>query len=386
MTESYLQYIWANRRVPAQKLKLSDKRPVTIHDVGSHNTQFGGPDFWFGSITIDGIRLYGNIEIHVKASDWYRHKHELDLNYNNVILHVVYENDCAVIQNGVVIPTIELQSHIDTEHHENFINERIQCKDFPCQNLMHEIDSMYLASMKTKAIYQKLGSKTTVIDQSGLKEESAILYHLVALAFGTAINKPAFAQLLERVPYESLVAIPEHQRYNLIMSESGIIQSRGAQQKRLWHFKGTRPSNFPTIRVQQFAFMSARFDFELTLLNVSPSERLKVFEEMVNKLWTTDTIVPKLSVGFMQHLSINALVPYLWYLGEKRESERIQSEALELLRLIPSEKNAILNRWKKIGVQSKNAYDSQSLLAMYRYFCCHKKCLSCEVGNKILNP
>ena len=70
--------------------------------------------------------------MHVRSSDWYRHKHHLDDNYNNVILHVVYINDKQVIQNGVRLPTLELKNHIDERHFQKYMRKQLKENIFPC--------------------------------------------------------------------------------------------------------------------------------------------------------------------------------------------------------------------------------------------------------------
>ncbi|MGY8926429.1 MAG: DUF2851 family protein, partial [Flavobacteriales bacterium] len=113
MTEDYLHFIWKNKRIPKFDFQLKEHQILTIIDVGEYNEHESGPDFKFGAIQFEGIKFYGHIEMHVKSSDWYKHNHHLDRAYDNVILHVVYENDKEVIQNGFKIPVIELKEIID---------------------------------------------------------------------------------------------------------------------------------------------------------------------------------------------------------------------------------------------------------------------------------
>ena len=387
MTEAYLQNIWANKRIPAAKLCLSDGRQLTINDVGVHNTQLSGPDFFMGVITLEDVALHGSIEIHVNASDWRRHGHDQDENYNNVILHVVYNHDEEVVQNGCSIPTLELKEHIDWEHFDKYIENKIKCQDFPCENLLESIDPIYLESMKSKALHQKLAVKTELVRDTNLGDYYSVFYHLLGSAFGTSINKVPFEHLLRKVPFESLGSLTESQRYQLLVSESGIIQAKSGRREyeEQWHFKGTRPKNFPTVRVKQFAFLASRFDFKSVVQLLEVSDLKESFRSTIQEIWRTRKSVQRLSKGFENHLLINAVVPFLWYYGECSEDDLFKEKAIQLLGEIPGENNSVLRKWKKIGVDIKNAFDSQAFLALHRYYCCHKKCLSCEVGNKILN-
>ena len=120
MNEIYLHYLWKMKRLPIHQMKLVDGRNFSLLDFGSYNEFENGPDFKDGSIILDDLKWFGSIEIHVNASDWYKHKHQIDPNYDNVILHVVYKADCEVIQNGRVLPTLELKPWIDFNHFKQY--------------------------------------------------------------------------------------------------------------------------------------------------------------------------------------------------------------------------------------------------------------------------
>ena len=106
MTEDYLHFLWNNKRILAPDLTLVNGNALTVLSFGNYNKYLKGPDFNFAAIELDGIKFYGPIEIHVKSSDWYAHKHHLDSNYNSVILHVVYEHDKEVVQDGRHLPVL----------------------------------------------------------------------------------------------------------------------------------------------------------------------------------------------------------------------------------------------------------------------------------------
>lgn len=389
MTEDYLHFIWKKKRIPTFDVKLEDGREATILNVGQHNTNLSGPDFSLGSIELDGIKLFGNIELHVRSSDWIKHNHHTDSNYDNVILHVVYEHDREIIQNGFQLPTLALKDHIDTLHLEAYLNNSKQASAFLCGSQINNIDPIYLESMKLKSLHQKLIQKVNIIQEFERQNDSAVLYSLLAMSFGTSINQESFKTLIRKISLSDLRKVPENKRYNLLKSVSGVVQSDiggrlGPQSN--WHYKGTRPKNFPHLRISQFAFMASRYNFDTSFAYLSPAEIIKYSLEMLNEIWSaTVVLAPKLSRSFQYHLVINAIVPFIWYFGEMNEDERIKEKAIDILLLIPPESNNIIKLWKQQKVEIKNAFDSQSLIAQHRFFCNHKKCLSCEVGNKVLN-
>lgn len=385
MNETYLQQIWAQKRLPSPNLITTSGHPLLILDFGEHNTDCSGPDFLFGCIEMSGIKLYGNIEIHVKASDWYKHGHQHDVNYHNVILHVVFENDQDIEQNERVIPTLELKGLVDPEHYWQFQRSQRNHSTFPCAYALNEVPGIYLESIKAKAFQMKLNAKIKPLLEQNCSQEEAF-YQVLALAFGTSINKIGFAELTERVPIREMRKLKPHQKYALLLTESGILlSSSGQQAPTRWHFKGTRPKNFPSVRVRQFAYLIAYCDITQLVLNTPVSELVPVFRRYLEEIWGTRNEAPPLSRSFKDHLVINAIIPYLWYIGEKMEDDRMHALAEDVLRSISPERNRITEKWKSIDIPVNCAYDSQSLLALFRYYCNPKKCLSCEAGNKVLN-
>ncbi|MBL1278805.1 MAG: DUF2851 family protein [Fluviicola sp.] len=388
MTEKYLHFIWKNKRFPSIDVQLFDERKATILNVGEHNENNSGPDFKLGAIEIENVALHGHIELHVRSSDWYRHKHHEDENYNNVILHVVYINDKQIIQNGVKIPTLELKHYIDENHYRQFIRKQLRSTEFPCEHQINKIDPFFFNYMKIRALTDKLNEKVRTLKQMKVASKAEALYHLLGQAFGTSINKLPFSNLLQKVPYSVIEKIPAIKRYNLVLSESGIIQqqiSSKYQQKNEWHYKGTRPKNFPSIRVRQFALLAEKFDFETSLQLLSVEELKLAFSKMLTDCWQDNLTIEKLSKSFINHLLINAIAPFLWFSGELDNNSNYQEKAMDLLSILPPEKNNVIRKWNKIKVEASSAFDTQALLAMHRYYCCHKKCLSCNVGKKVLN-
>lgn len=385
MTEEYLHQIWKDKRIPFHNLKPINAFSISVRNTGVYNENQKGPDFYFGQVQIDGVDFYGNIELHVKSSDWYKHNHHEDEAYNNVILHVVYEYDKPVIQNGFIIPTFELKSYIDNDHYHNYVLKAIFKNEFPCSKMLRELDPIYLETVKMKAFIERMDAKNRLLLNLNLSEES-ILYHLLASAFGTSINKEGFIELTNKVPYKNLrVLNSSKQKSQLLMVESGLIHDRKKIGNSMWHFKGTRPENFPTIRIKQFAYFISKYDFDTAFTFLESREIKNEFFKIIDGFWNDDKCeVQKLSRAFSNSLIINAIVPFLWYKSELLEDERLKDKAIEMLETIPPESNKFTTKWKKCSVEVKNSFDSQSLLSLYRYYCSGKKCLSCSVGIKLM--
>lgn len=384
MHEDYLQQIWSQSRIPSPKLKLIDGTPVTVKHPGTHNTSHSGPDFKEACVQFDNLEFHGAIEIHVNGSDWYKHKHHEDEAYNNVVLHVVYNNDLQIIQNGCCIPTLELKGLIDQEHFQQSITIQEWNGNLPCKSELGFVDPIYMSSMKTKALIQKLSEK--IVNLVGGRPEE-VLYRLIAGAFGMGINKMAFMELAEKLPWNSLRQLSAVKRKQLILATSGCVQGDFSLQmgdEHRWHFKGTRPGNFPSKRIPQFANFMAQLKMDEViqeLTRCSSAELILEYILMSNEKGE-ERLLP---VAMLRNLLINSIAPFLFWLSEHHKNERYFEVAIDLLRLLPSEKNAILRSWSRNGVRAQNAFDSQGLIALDRYYCSLKKCLSCEVGLKALN-
>lgn len=375
MNEKLLHWIWEKQRFESPELMLTSGEPVTVLSPGTYNKDRSGPDFELGRIKIGDVEFCGPIEIHIKSSDWLNHGHQHDAEYNNVILHVVAEHDEEITVNGYQLPTLVLTGASDLE-----VN-RVSKSAILCDSFINEMNPVYLESMKSKALNQKLNSKIRRF-QNGACTREEVFYFLLASAFGMKINQKPFEELAMRAPWEELIALSSTAKFQLILVRSGLLHEN---RKKVsiggysWNYKGTRPGNYPSRRVGQFATLIASGIVEEFIQ--LHSNFLHGFIDLVDQHKMEDG-APLFSDTFRNHLVVNAVVPYLFW--EERFDEGF-SLAESILSELPVEKNIKVNQWKKAGVEVKNAYDSQSFLALDRYYCSQKKCLSCEVGNKVLN-
>lgn len=384
MHEDYLQRIWSQSRIPSPQLQLIDGTPIVVKNPGKHNTEHSGPDFKEACVQFDNLEFHGAIEIHVNGSDWYKHKHHQDEAYNSVVLHVVYNNDLQIVQNGFTIPTLELKDFIDYDHFRKSFQIETSKSDLPCKNSLEIVDSIYWSSMKTKSLIQKLNEKTILLN--GLNDEEA-MYRLIASVFGMGINKNAFLELAETLTWESLKQLDATSRKQLILATSGCAQgdfSKKLENQYQWHFKGTRPSNFPSARIPQFAHFVAHINIQKMIGAICSDQVLVNFDSLIQGM-NASAGKPVLSKSLRGHMLVNAVAPYLYWKAESTKNEYYLELAIDLLGKLPPEKNTITRNWEKNGVRAKNAFDSQGLIALNRYYCSLKKCLSCEVGLKVLN-
>ena len=111
MKEDFLHHVWQFKKFDIANLKTTKGESIQILNSGQY-LQLAGPDFFNAQIVIGNQKWAGNVEIHLKSSDWYVHNHEKDSNYDSVILHVVWEHDVPVFRkDNSEIPTLELKQN-----------------------------------------------------------------------------------------------------------------------------------------------------------------------------------------------------------------------------------------------------------------------------------
>ena len=422
MKEDYLHYIWKFQKLNPTLLKTTDNEAVLVKKVGFHNTN-AGPDFLESKITIDKTDWFGSVEIHVRSSDWNKHKLQYDKAYNNVVLHVVYEDDTPVKnENGELIPTLVLKPLLDSkkfEEYEHFINNGLT---IPCQRQIQSIDSFIINNWLERLVLERLERKTTLITNTLAEYKgdwNQTFTHYIMRYFGMKVNGDAMADLSRKTP---LIYIQKERKQvqtleALLFGQAGLIKTKeieddyflGLRKEYLflkqkygltamktvnWKYSKLRPPNFPTIRIAQIAQLFYTSDqlFEniRELANIETYKRL--FSVSTSEYWDTHytfgkkTAQTKNSVGKMMinNLIINVISPMSFAYGKLINDERYCNYATELISSLPTESNSIIDNWKTIGLTSKSAMYSQSLIELYSNYCNNKKCLSCAIGVQIL--
>ncbi|HEY9166811.1 MAG TPA: DUF2851 family protein [Candidatus Kryptonia bacterium] len=116
LSEFQLKELLWNRKFDPN-LKAVSGRRVEIVQTGELNSDTG-PDFRNALVKLDGVAYRGDIELHRRSSDWISHNHQLDRNYNSVVLHVVVEADHDLecfTQARRRIETVELSNYLSAD-------------------------------------------------------------------------------------------------------------------------------------------------------------------------------------------------------------------------------------------------------------------------------
>ena len=420
--EAILHYVWKFKLFNILHLQTEDQEDIQILSVGTHNLD-SGPDFYNSKIKIGETIWVGNVEIHIKSSDWQRHQHQKDKAYDNVILHVVWEADTHIYRtDGTIIPTLELKNRVDNKIITNYDQLKHNNYWIPCEPQLAAVDDFTKQQCLDRMCLERMEEKSQNISQlyqqlKGSWEDT--FYMIMAKSFGFKVNSLPF-ELLAKNLSQLILAKHKDQALQieaLIFGVSGLLNRTfiddypKALKKEyqflkskynfnevgveLWKFSKTRPDNFPTIRLSQFAALILNVqhlfskmiavndlkDFYLFFKNLPVNsywEQHFLFDKAVEK---KSTNLGKLSIDI---LLINAVVPLLFFYGQEIGKSKYTEQAIELLEFIKPEQNVIIKGFEIRGLKAKQAFDSQALLQLKKYFCDHKKCLNCGIGLKIL--
>jgi len=364
VNENYLQYLWRKKRLPLHLIKTIQNEQVEFLHVGQYNEFESGPDFSMAKIRIGDLIWVGAIEIHVKSSDWYRHKHHLDTAYNNVILHVVYIHDRKVEVYGRELPVIELKHHIDVKHFLKFNKILVnQNEFFPCKTLFNEKHHADLENMKAQAIQNRLSRKTSEKTCFDIKSDDLFLLKNTAAAFGTAVNTQPFEQLVDSFSINEIINIDEKTKKHILFNFN-------------WKRKGL--FSCPQKRLDQFIAFVKVFDFDFHFWELPTSMIMIYFTQQFKKAKINSTFL-------LNNFLINCVVRFIFWKGKNLGDFELLKKAERLLKIVSAESNHFTRKWKYLGIVPKNAYDSQALLEIYEQLCTRKACLNCDIGKKILS-
>lgn len=420
MKEDFLHYLWKFKKFDSLNLKTVQGEVITILKSGDY-LELAGPDFFNAYIEIGNQKWAGNVEIHLKSSDWYLHNHEKDPAYKNVILHVVWENDTAVFrENNTEIPVLVLKDYVSKEIIENY-NTLVAPKTWiSCERQLKDIDGFVFKNWQERLFFERLERKSKFIYQ--LLEETnqdweAVLFCLLAKNFGLNTNGNSFLQISKAIPF-AIIRKESFEVENLEALLFGTSNLLNAEKEDVYYkdlkfryfyllhkyqiektyteplqFFKLRPDNFPTIRLSQLAALYHKHqnlfskiidlksvDTVHSLLTVSASlywqNHYKFDKESPKKSKT-------LSKSFIDLLILNTIVP-LQFAYSNIMGESIAEDLIDFMNEVTSEKNAIIDKFNSFGIKSKTAFDSQALLELKNEYCERKACLKCAIGLELL--
>lgn len=421
MNEDFLQYLWKTRCFDHHYLITTEGEPVEIIRQGMHNRD-SGPDFFNARIRIGETLWAGNVEVHLRASDWKRHRHDDDEAYQNVILHVVYEADEPLYRSsGELIPTLELNGRIDLKLYDKYQELRRSRGWIPCAKQLAGVDSLTLTGWLGRMMVERLETRSETIlqqlHQNNFNWDECFYRHL-ARYFGMKVNADPFEWLAASLPYQILAKHADHvnQVEALVFGQAGLLPEKDGDEyaRRLqkeyrflrrkyqlsplspshWKFMRMRPVNFPTVRLAQFASLMMRSPrlFRACLEARGPEELVALFSVRTSPYWhyhyrfgmPAERRTKSLGLLSVRTLIINTVAPFLFVYGRRTGDESYCERALDILTSLEPEVNVITEGWKMHGIVAASAFESQALLQLKKQYCDRKLCLDCGIGCSLL--
>ncbi len=416
MNEKLFQYIWQFRHFNFNELTTVENEPLQIFHPGTLNTN-QGPDFLDAKIKMGNTIWAGSIELHLRSSDWKNHKHSGDRNYNNVILHVVWQDD---IDLQLPFPTLELQSKIPKLLLTKY-DELMNTNAFiACQNTIHTIEPFIWNSWKDRLLAERLHDKAQRIFeyiQINNNHWEETFWWLLARNFGIKVNSDAFEKIAQSISINILAKHKNqiHQTEALLFGQAGLLENdlteaypKMLQKEYLFckskykltpikiplHFLRMRPSNFPTVRLAQLAMLihNSTHLFGQIRDTKSLKDVKKLLNVTANDYWhyhymldeTSAFKEKNLGTQMINNILINTIVPVLFAYGQYHKEQQYKDKALQWMEEIAAEKNEITKGFTALTITNNNALDSQALIQLKNKYCDLKRCLECSVGNKLM--
>lgn len=425
-----MHYIWHHRLAggdAGRRLATVGGTPLRIIDPGLHNRD-AGPDFFNAKIKLGAQEWAGDVELHVKASDWYRHGHHRDDAYRSVILHVVAVDDMPVTRpgsDGDVIPQLLMPCNSDLNRIYHRLVDRSDI-DMACASRLSSMSPLEITSWMDSLAFERLIEKSERIGQvletsCGDWEHAA--YVTLARGLGFSLNGEPMERLAKSLPLhflrkhsDSIDALEA-----LLLGQSGLLAKvEGANTdsyvasmrleydyyRRLfgispldspgWKLARTRPVNLPYRRVAMLAAMVyGGFNMMGRFLKArTEADFYGLFDVGLSHYWSThytpgstasSTTLPGLGRGAVRGLLINVVAPLLYTFGVHHDDRGAIDRAIDLLESLPAESNSIVTRMEGAGLRVTNAFDSQAVIQLRRAYCERHKCLYCRLGHRLLS-
>lgn len=428
-SEFLLHYIWKNSIFSNFNFQTTAGETLKIIHPG-YTHQDAGPDFKQAIIKINQILWAGDVEIHIRTSDWFKHKHHQDQKYNSVILHVVYEDDLPdVKETQEKFPILELKNYIDKQVIQNYESIYKSTQPLPCktfiQNKIEQNDDylkLIFSHLYSKLITERLEYKQTQINKIYTETKgdwNETIFRMLAINFGFKTNQPAFELLSKSIPFKVLRNHSNNhlQVYALLFGQSGMLENlldedtyyTTLQREYLylkkkynlipihiknWNLLRLRPLNFPCIRIAQLCEIIHHYPQLFTQIenHTEMAQFEHIFIHKPDPYWEhhyhfgSQSSEHSVLIGksTFNLLMINTIIPVLFTYGAFSGRIDLQERSMDLYSVIEAESNHLITTYKESGFPVFTSFDSQAILHLSKHYCQLKKCLDCSLGQKII--
>lgn len=417
-----MQYVWKHRLWRSEDMVTNTGKKVRVVDPGLLNTD-AGPDFFNAKIEIDGHMWVGNVEMHYRATDWKRHRHDSDKAYDSVILHVVAKDDAPVRRtNGELIPQLVLE--VSPQFNADYASLVGATIEVPCATKIKQVPHLTIVEWVEGLAFERLHGKVERIHQlldsfNGSWED--VCYVTLARNFGFGINNDAFERLARRTPLRLLgkhsdsvlqieallfgqAGMLDAQKpgmdsyYNQLCTEYAFLSNKfqlTPMEKESWKLFRIRPQNFPYRRIAMLAqFIEGGFRMMNRILETEGEKEMRaLFEVELSGYWTkhytfgkpNERATATLSRSSIDIILINTVAPLLYAYGELTGNYEMTDKAIKLLEDLRAENNSIVSHFVAYGIDCPDALTSQALVQLKREYCDARKCIYCKIGHYLLS-
>ena len=417
-----MQYVWKHRLWRSEDMVTNTGKKVRVVDPGLLNTD-AGPDFFNAKIEIDGHMWVGNVEMHYRATDWKRHRHDSDKAYDSVILHVVAKDDAPVRRtNGELIPQLVLE--VSPQFNADYASLVGATIEVPCAEKIKQVPHLTIVEWVEGLAFERLHGKVERIHQlldsfNGSWED--VCYVTLARNFGFGINNDAFERLARRTPLRLLgkhsdsvlqieallfgqAGMLDAQKpgmdsyYNQLCTEYAFLSNKfqlTPMEKESWKLFRIRPQNFPYRRIAMLAqFIEGGFRMMNRILEAEGEKEMRaLFEVELSGYWTkhytfgkpNERATATLSRSSIDIILINTVAPLLYAYGELTGNYDMTDKAIKLLEDLRAENNSIVSHFVAYGIDCPDALTSQALVQLKREYCDARKCIYCKIGHHLLS-
>jgi len=425
MKEEFLHYLWKYGLYDQDSLIDSDHNKIIVISQGEHNHD-SGPDFFNARINISGTVWAGNVEIHTRSSHFDAHGHDKDHAYDNVILHIVAEDDRRVFNSlGEELLTVRIS--YDPALYDRYLDLVNNPQLIACQDVVRSLDRFFIRHWLHALVIERMQGKSAML-KSIFRETGndwdETCYKALSRYFGFRVNAEPFEMLANALPFKIIRKHADNrfQIEALLFGTAGMLDE-GLFKEALsdeyyrdlikeyrvlsvkyslrpihgwiWKFSKLRPVNFPTIRISQLsAMLSVSGGLFSRIIAADDIRQLKkVFEVSASSYWDDHYIFGKKSSRVSKSTGsqaasiflINSVIPLIFVYGQFHDNPAICERAISFLEEIIPEENSIIREWINAGIGSESAFFTQALIQLTNEYCKKRRCLDCRIGNRLIS-
>ena len=391
-SEGAVARLWRNAHTLAEGLVTEDGRRLHVVYPGRPNGG-PGPDFRDALLATEaGSLLSGDVELHLRARDWYGHGHHIDARYNGVILHVVLHANgeaASSQQSRMSAPIASLESAVD----------RLELNSGPNGTGLAWWDPLDRESKE--AVLDRAGDQRFYARSRGFALELAtadaeqVLYEAIFEALGYSANRRPFRELARAVPISAVASLRSEPRSTrltavraLLLNAAGLLRRAEAREeshalKRVlrllpktekmpparWRMSAMRPANRPARRIEGAAFLVHRFLDSGFCRGLGEAVSTGDASELTRAL----TARPFIGVGRARDIAVNVALSFLYGFGGLRRDARLKNGCVELYKAYPKlAENEITREVSALlgldegGVRIAGARRQQGLIHLYK--------------------